>query len=287
MAHPPVVGPVLGLLTDFGLADPYVGQMKAGLAGLAPGVPVVDISHGVRPGAVAQAGFFLAASARHFPAGSVLAAVVDPGVGTNRRILGLAAGGRLFLAPDNGLLGLVLARAGQDSPFPALHDLSAWAARPGVSATFHGRDVFAPLAARLALGEPLDSLGPALDPASLAPPAWVAPRPGENGVEATVLSVDRFGNVVLNLDVGEWAGRLARGVEVAGRKVRAARTYADLSPGELGLMPGSQGFLELSLNQAPAADLLALAPGDTLSLDFAAQAQEQPTHARPVQAGNR
>lgn len=260
-------GPVVGLLTDFGLDDPYVGQVKAVLAAQAPQARVVDVSHGVRPGAVDQAAFFLAASAGHFPPGAVLVAAVDPGVGSERRLVAVQAGSRLFLAPDNGLLGLVLART--PGPVQAV-DLGAWTRGPGVSATFHGRDVLAPLAARLARGESLESLGPALDPAALQQGDWSAPVPEGPGVRARVLHVDRFGNCVLNLDSGPWGAALASWgavrIRPGGERVRSVACYAALGPGETGVLPGSQGFLELARRGASAALALGLDPGRTLAL---------------------
>lgn len=263
--------PVIALLTDFGLADPYVGQMKGVLAGLVPEARVVDLSHGVEPYRVAQAGFFARASAMHFPPGTVFACVVDPGVGSERRVVLLAWRERLLLAPDNGLLSLFL--AGGESL--AAFDVTPPA--PPASATFHGRDLFAPLAARLAKGEAPSALGPEIGPAGLARAEWAAPRQERGRIVARVLHADRFGNLVLNLAVDAWAERLPVGVRLsvqagAGRAVgfgmggpsrlRARRVthYAELAPGELGLLAGSQGYLELALNQASAREALALGP---------------------------
>lgn len=133
----------IGLLTDFGVTDPYVGQVKAVLARKAPACPVVDISHRVEPFNVAQAGFFLASSYGHFPKDAVIMAVVDPGVGTDRRIVGISIGERILLAPDNGLLALALHNAWTEEV--RAFDLNvALKARDKVARTFHGRDVFAP-----------------------------------------------------------------------------------------------------------------------------------------------
>ncbi len=259
----------VALLTDFGLADPYVGQMRGVLARLAPGVPVLDVTHGVEPFNLAQGAFFLAASLGHFPRGTVFAAVVDPGVGGERRIVALEAAGRVVLAPDNGLAGLLLAGEGALRAY----DLSAHAAAGGVSATFHGRDVFAPLAARIALGEAPELLGPELDPAGLVRLPWAAPGWDEARREAraAVLHVDRFGNCVLNLAVAPWAGRLCCGGPLTVRPgaggalaLRLVRTYGELEPGELGLLAGSQGYLEISMNQDQAARALGARCGEGL-----------------------
>lgn len=261
----------IALLTDFGLSDPYVGQMRGVLAGLAPGAPVLDVSHGVEPYNLPQGAFFLAASLPHFPEGTVFMAVVDPGVGSARRIVGLSVHGRIILAPDNGLAGLVL--TGTEDV--RAYDLSAHAEGGEVSATFHGRDVFAPLAARIALGEPLAALGRELDPASLERPEWASPAwdAGKAEASASVLHVDRFGNCVLNLPMAPWMERLCSSVAVSiiarghdSTRAKAVRTYADLAPGALGLLAGSQGYLELSMNQASAADLLGARCGTALVL---------------------
>ena len=252
---------LVALLTDFGLQDPYVGQMRGVLARQAPGLAVVDVSHGVEPYNLAQGAFFLASSLPHFPHGTVFVAVVDPGVGTARRIVALEVAGQAVLAPDNGLLGLVLAG---NVPQGA-YDLSAHACGEGVSATFHGRDVFAPLAARIALGEAPESLGPELDSATLVRLPWAEARWDEEHrvAQSAVVHVDRFGNCVLGLPGGPWTGRLCcsgvLSVRVGGGRTLAARpvlAYGELTQGELGLMAGSQGYLELCMNQASAAKAL-------------------------------
>lgn len=148
----------IALITDFGLADPYVGQMKGVLANKAPGSPVVDISHDVTPFNVAEAGFFLAASYEHFPKDAIFLAVVDPGVGSSRKIVCLQLGERLLVAPDNGLLSLAL-KVAWANEVRAFDVSTAIDAPKSVSKTFHGRDVFAPLAAWFALGGSPGQLG--------------------------------------------------------------------------------------------------------------------------------
>jgi len=260
----------IALLTDFGLTDPYVGQMRAALTRLAPGAVLIDVSHQVEPFATGQAAFFLAASAPHFPADSVFLCVVDPGVGSPRRIIGANVSGQDFLAPDSGLLGLLL-----DTPSlqgTRLYDLTKATSGYAGSATFHGRDIFAPLAARLSAGEDLSALGSPLDPAQLVRHPWAAPRPDAEGVDAHVLHVDRFGNCVLSLREGFALTREVAGLSLApGERLglRRVRTYADLGPGEPGLLKGSQGFFELAANQAPAATLLTLRPGDPVRILYA------------------
>ncbi len=254
----------MALLSDFGLADPYVGQMRGALARLAPGVPVLDLTHGVTPFNLAQAGYFLAASAPHFPEDTVFVAVVDPGVGTDRRIVAVERRRQIFLAPDNGLLGLVLAGPEALRVFDVTPDAITLGR---ASATFHGRDLMAPLAARLALGEALADLGTATDPAGLVRGSWSSPETGPGRVTAHVLHEDRFGNCVLNLRQDfAMPDHDLRLLLPAPRGLRRVRTYADLSQGEIGLLSGSQGFLELALYMGSAARSLGLGPGGSVAL---------------------
>ena len=254
--------PLIALLTDFGLTDPYVGQMQSVLIAAAPGVPRVDVSHGVAMGDVAQAAFFLAATLPWLPPGAVVLAVVDPGVGTARRVLVVEIASRLVVAPDNGLLTLALAH---ETGFRAF---DATPRSVPASATFHGRDVFAPLAARLAQGEAPAALGYALSPDELVRlPGLAATRQGDV-VTARVLSVDGFGNVATSCDVARFGGRLSRAQLLApvARRLVPAVTYADLGSGEVGLLAGSQGYLELAVGGGSAATVLGLARGDRLEL---------------------
>ncbi|WP_272699230.1 SAM hydrolase/SAM-dependent halogenase family protein [Desulfovibrio sp. Fe33] len=259
----------IGLISDFGLTDPYVGQVKAVLARKAPNCPVVDISHDVAPYNVAQAGFFLAASYEHFPADAVILAVVDPGVGTDRRIACLQIGNRLLVAPDNGLLTLALNRAWSEV---RAFDLSrAMDAPEKVSHTFHGRDVFAPLAAWLALGGRPEGIGPEIAPADLVTRTWSQPEFGPGRVRTHVLHIDRFGNCVLNLEAGGMGTPEGLRMESpAGGPLAYAARYADMPEGEPGLLEGSQGFLELAVNQRSAAKRFGLSMGDPVELAWEA-----------------
>ncbi|MBA4356975.1 MAG: SAM-dependent chlorinase/fluorinase [Humidesulfovibrio sp.] len=266
----------IALLTDFGLTDPYVGQMHAALTRLAPGAPLLDISHQVEPFGTAQAAFFLAASAPHFPADTVFLCVVDPRVGTSRRILGAQIRGQSYLAPDGGLLDLLLDTPGL--PVVRIFDLSAIAADYGLSATFHGRDVFAPLAARLSGGETLESLGTPLEREAVLQQTWAAPLAEDGAVLAHVLHVDHFGNCVLSLRQGFlFAGPVAGLSLGPGERLdlRRVRAYAELGPGEAGLLLGSQGFYELAANQDSAATRLTLRPGDPVRILYAEGPEQQ------------
>lgn len=261
----------IALLTDFGLDDPYVGQMKGVLAGQAPDSRIIDVSHGVKPFCISQGAFFLAAAMGHFPKDTVFITVVDPGVGSARRIIAAEFGEQVVLAPDNGVLELAEARF---SGTMIVTDLSESAAKMQSSATFHGRDIFAPLAASLACGTSLESLGPKLPlrdilRCGIDKPVWL-----EKGVEATVLHKDRFGNLVLNIpDTRTLPERMCIPEEqlLSGNDdgcVKRVCCYAELETGATGLLAGSQGYYELALNRGAASEMLGLQPGDVLTLEF-------------------
>jgi hypothetical protein len=257
------------LLTDFGHLDPYVGQMKGVLLSHAPEARIVDLCHQVKPFNILQAGFFLAASHAHFPEGTVFVAVVDPGVGGDRRIVLLEKHHQFFLAPDNGLLTFLLQRGG---PFLFRDVTPPW--RREASATFHGRDLFAPLAARLANDTPSWQLGEEGNPHSLIRLPGAEPSPTPEGLASTVLHVDRFGNCLLNLETEAWGTQVFKSknlalmvpADLATRSLHPVFTYERLEPGHVGIIRGSQGFLELAMNQQSAATELDLSPGDAVSI---------------------
>jgi len=249
------VAPRITLLTDFGTADGYVAAMKGVLAERAPGAAVDDATHEIAPGDVTAAALALSRYWRLYPPGTVHVAVVDPGVGSGRRALAGLADGRYLVAPDNGLLTRVLDEAA-DVALVAIENPAHM--RHPVSATFHGRDIFAPAAAWLAsagAGRPdparLAELGPAVrDPVRLP---WPRPwRDAHGAAHGTVVHVDRFGNLITNLP-RDWAppGGAVRvdGVEVG--PVR--RTYADVPPGGLVALVGSAELLEVAVRDGSAA----------------------------------
>jgi hypothetical protein len=259
--------PTIALLTDFGLSDAYVGQMKGVLAGLAPEARVLDLSHGVEPFALTQAAFFLEASRLYYPDNTIFVCVVDPGVGGDRRIVCVEVGGGFAVAPDNGLLSLTLNTPDTHRAF----EVEPRQVRPGrePSATFHGRDIFAPAAAVLAQGRGADKLGPEIDRQDLLKLEWAEPSLSEGALTARVLHADRFGNLVLNLPVRDWPGSLADWPEMRleipeRRALSLVNTYDELGHGEAGLLAGSQGFLEIAMRRASAAETLGLAREDTV-----------------------
>jgi S-adenosylmethionine hydrolase len=253
MAAPPLIA----LLSDFGLADGYVGVLKGVILGIAPGTQLVDLTHDVPPQDVRTAAWILVTAWRSFPIGAIFLCVVDPGVGTARRPLAIAAGERVFVGPDNGLFSYVLAAAPAERAVildnPAYH-------APQPSATFHGRDIFAPCAAHLAAGISLSALGAPLDPALLVSlplptPSWAGDR-----LIAHVLHIDRFGNLIT--DIGPaLAERVltAQGVtaRMAGRAISArAATFADGPSRAPCLLRDSSGYLAIAVRDGSAAALL-------------------------------
>lgn len=249
--------PLLTLLTDFGTRDAYVAAMKGVILGIAPQARIVDITHDVAPQDVAEAAFTLAACWRCFPEGTVHVVVVDPGVGSARRAIAVAAGGHLFAAPDNGVLSMALAGAA-DIEVVALENPRLF--RQEISSTFHGRDIFAPAAAHLASGFPLEQAGPALAEIVRLPDS--EPRSaGLDAWEGAVIAVDRFGNLITNVPASLLAGRQAR-VSLCGEEIlEVVQYYAQAPAGALVALIGSSGFLEVAVNQGSAAGRLGAGRG--------------------------
>ena len=260
-------------MTDFGPGSSYVGEMKGVLATLAPGAPVLDLCHDVRPQNVAEGAFLLGGAWRRFPRGSVFVAVVDPGVGSERGVVALETSEAIFLAPDNGLLtyvweGLVSRETGPRRP--SVSRETSWRLYavtnrrlflPQVSRTFHGRDVFAPVAARLALGFPIDLLGPRLERPITLPVSRPEPLP-DGGLRCHVLYVDRFGNLVTDATAGNLpAGEVV--VEVAGRTIRGLSPSYAAGSGLLAIVD-SWDRLEIAFRNGSASAALGLGVGAEL-----------------------
>ncbi len=245
------------LLTDFGGTDPYVGATRGSALAVNPDVQLVDISHEVAPHDVAEAGYVLAGAFPYFPQGTVHVAIVDPGVGSERRILAAEFGGHVLMAPDNGLLSVVFR---DEEPDRVIGVTNADYFRHPVSLTFHGRDIFAPVAAHLTLGVPLEAMGPAVSEYE----RWgtATPEMGERSIRGVVVHVDRFGNLVTNI-AREDVERLGEvpsvelHVHAAGEDIHGIhRTYGDVAVGDLLAVIGSGGFVEVSANAGSAADML-------------------------------
>jgi S-adenosylmethionine hydrolase len=247
------MAPTITLTTDFGLADAYVGVMKGVILSRCPAARLVDLTHGIAPGRIASAAYVLSTAWRYFPDQSVHLAVVDPGVGTSRRIIAAQIGTHRFVAPDNGLLSLVLDEAG-DEDRRVVHVTREDLNVVPTSRTFHGRDIFAPIAAALACGVPLHELG---NPVA----GWIRlpssePIERDGGVNGEVIHIDRFGNLITN--IGSELVSEGDAIEVAGRRIEGlAGSYGSVEPGELLALIGSTGRLEISVNGGDAAAELA------------------------------
>jgi S-adenosyl-L-methionine hydrolase (adenosine-forming) len=248
-------------LTDFGLEDDFVGTCHGVLQRIAPDTQIIDITHGIRPGHVLQAALMLANTLPYMPAGVHLA-VVDPGVGGGRRPLALRdAEGRLYVGPDNGLL---IPAADCFGGVVEAHELAnPEYALDSVSRTFHGRDLFSPAAAHLSLGVALGELGPPVDPEALVRLDLPTPEVGQSRIRATVLGVDRFGNIALNLSrehLDSVAIVPGMRVELATRGNRyyavAARTFGDAPRGELILYEDSYRSVAIAVSRGSAAAVL-------------------------------
>jgi S-adenosylmethionine hydrolase len=244
--------PIITLLTDFGTADGYVAELKGVLLSAVPDATVVDLSHDIPPQDVESARLAIARYWRRFPSGTVHIVVVDPGVGSARGALAVSSDERFLVGPDNGVLSPSLLASGSRAvllPVP-----------PSASPTFHGRDVFAPAAASLVTGTPVDSLGaPCLDPIIRRTPEA---RRGPDGIViGEVIAVDRFGNAISNL-IAPRGGR----VEIGGRVMPIVRTYADGGVGEVIALVGSSGFVEIAQRDGNAARTLNVARGTTVIL---------------------
>lgn len=236
------------LLTDFGTADGYVGAMKGVIASALPRAIIDDVAHDLPAGDVEAAAWALGAYWRRYPEGTVHVVVVDPGVGTARDALAIEADGRLLVGPDNGVLSWALRDAAHLGAMRSIVPPDDTA----VSATFHGRDLFAPAAARLAAGEPIDALGPRASALVRLP--WPEPVHHADGVDGVVLHVDRYGNLITNIPVADATEECI--VRVGSVELELRRTYGDVAPGELMTHVGSRGLLEIALRGGSAAERL-------------------------------
>lgn len=239
--------PIITLLTDFGTVDGYVAEMKGVILDAAPEAQLVDITHDLPTQDVEAGRLAVARYWRRFPPGTIHVAVVDPGVGTERAALAVASDARWLVGPDNGILSPALLMSGARVVALPISSVA--------SATFHGRDVFAPAAARLARGEPLESLGHAAD----APLIRRTPEPQrlpDGAIRGEVITIDRFGNAVTNL-------LAVRGgaVDVAGHTLPIRRTYADVDEGAAIALAGSTGLIEIAIRNGSAAERLGLKRG--------------------------
>jgi S-adenosylmethionine hydrolase len=266
-------------LSDYGTDDEFVGVVHAVIARLAPEARVIDISHGIQRHGVLQGALMLARTLPYAPAGVHLA-VVDPEVGARRRAVALRTGDedRLLVGPDNGLLLPAAERFGGIAEVVEISE-SPWRLEP-VAATFHGRDLFAPVAARLAAGAPLADAGPPLEPVELVPLDVPHPRRTGSAIAAIVIGVDGFGNVSLLADHSDLAAaglRMGHPVAVTAREGRVdatyARTFADVLPGDALVYEDAARTAAIAINKGDAAAALRVRPGDEVTIAAALDAR--------------
>jgi len=260
--------PIITLTTDFGASSPYVAAMKGVILGINPAARLLDLSHAIPPQHIGHAAFFLRSAIPCFPPGILHVVVVDPGVGTDRALLYVEAAGHRLLAPDNGCWTALLPVGLQPERVITLKEASYW--RHPVSATFHGRDILAPVAAHLSLD---------IDPREMGPPAarWVrlelpAPRAAANGIAGEVVFVDHFGNIITNIPadrVRQPPDAIVFGKRASRRLVRWVRAYADAEPGDLVALTSSDGLLEIAIVNGNAAAKLGATAGMAVTVGWA------------------
>lgn len=259
--------PLVTLLTDFGQRDGYVGAMKGALLSCVPGLTLIDLSHDIAPFDVRAAGYLLASAAFDFPPGTIHVAVVDPGVGGRRRLLIAETEGQRFLVPDNGLLDICRLRA---RVWRWYHVTRFELAHHPIAPTFHGRDLFAPLAAALARGVSATRMGVRLRDVPLRLGLPPASADGDR-LCGTIMHVDRFGSLMSTID-GQAVRRCTHGascrVRIGGHVIRRwVRTYADAPRGTAVALIGSLGWLEISVVEGSASDRLRVGCGDSVVLE--------------------
>jgi S-adenosyl-L-methionine hydrolase (adenosine-forming) len=260
--------PLITLLTDFGARDAYAASLRGVILSLNPAAVLVDITHEVPRQDIRSGAIILADAAPYFPPNTIHLAVVDPGVGSGRRALAARCRGHYWVGPDNGLFHLIFAQA-PGADIVSLENSSYF--RPQVSATFHGRDIFAPVAAHLSLGVELHRFGPGItDPVSLGFPE---PLFTPAAIRGEIIYVDRFGNLVSNVragDLASWLGGRGFSLQVGVINLtRWSRTYADAAPGEFLALEGSHGLVEIACALDNAARQLNAGVGLTLQISRA------------------
>ena len=261
---------IVALLTDYGTKDQYAGSLRGAALAACPDAQIVDITHEITAHAVREAAFVLRATVPVFPAGTVFVAVVDPGVGTDRRGIAIHAGGYFFVGPDNGLFSLVLADH-RDAEVRQLTNAGLF--RPNVSSTFHGRDIFAPVGGALARGMAFSEVGKLIDD----PFHFEFPQPkatAEGGLEGHVIYIDTFGNLVSSIGgevwkqfLGEAGGDLTEMVVEINRViVPVVTTFGDVPDEEACAYLGSAGRIEVAVNRSSAAKRFEAAIGSSVKL---------------------
>lgn len=256
---------IITLTTDFGLSDPYVGIMKGVILSINPAARVIDVSHLIKAGSVLQAAGIIRESYTFFPKGTVHVAVVDPAVGTERRLILLETEEYLFVGPDNGIFWPIIVA---HPDIKVIHLTESKYFLPNITHTFHGRDIFAPVAAHLSGGVDPSNMGPSInDPVPLK-----IPRPQQTGqvLSGQIIRVDHFGNLITNIlqkDLDQFSGSARPFIKLGDLVIEGvSKTYADASEGETLAMIGSSGLLEIAVNLGRACDRLGLNSEDIVGM---------------------
>lgn len=282
----------ISFLSDFGHADEFVGVVHSVIRSIAPDAAVVDITHGIRPHDVRAGALALARSAQYLCPGIVLA-VVDPGVGTDRKAVAVEVGdgASILVGPDNGLLASAVAMVGGATRAVELTNVDYQLSRIG--STFDGRDIFAPAAAHLALGVDMGELGPVVDPTVLMPGLLPVIAVEDGALVLEALWVDQYGNVQLNIgpdDLVEWGDPFSLVAGDRRETIARRQAYRDISTGEVGAVIDSSGLVSLAVNGGSAADQLGIAPGEELRIERTDDIQSDGTRrdtSTPVTLGRR
>ncbi len=255
---------LITLTTDFGTRDGYVAQMKGVILGINPEARLIDVTHDIESFGVMEAALVIKGLSEYFLAGTIHVAVVDPGVGSNRRGVVMRLDERFYVGPDNGLFSLVFAR----SDLREVREISnSNLFLPKAHPTFHGRDIFAPVAAHLSLGGVLEAVGPAIeDPVMLAIPQ---PIQTENGIEGEVIYIDRFGNITSNIEAG-MLSRPVDSVQIAGQEINGInKFFSEVPAGSPVALINSFGFLEIAVNLGNASMNLGVQKGSRVKVNWA------------------
>lgn len=258
---------LITLTTDFGYADPFAGQIKGAILRRNSSARIIDLTHGIEPHNILGGAVTIRASYHYFPHGTVHMVVVDPGVGTQRKIITMKADDHVFIAPDNGALTLIM----RDKNIQAVHRVANRSLFPSeVSATFHGRDIMAPVAAALAGGMTLDQVGPAITMQECVQLDIPRTQLDENGITGRVISIDRFGNIrttITSANISSYQPASFAGIFIGSHQINAiSATYGDRPAGALLALIDSAGHLEIAVNRGNAAALTGCRIGDPVSV---------------------
>lgn len=258
--------PIVTLTTDFGLADPYVAEMKAVILGINPNARIVDITHQIEKFNIRNGAFTLAAAAQYFPKGTIHVAVVDPGVGTKRRPILIETGKDFFIGPDNGVLALAAKNQGVRHVYEIANPKFVL---PKISQTFHGRDIFAPAAAHLSKGTKPSEFGPEIR--KIVVPKFAKITRKNNALKGEVVHIDSFGNIITNFtakNLDDLGIKKSVNIKLGDKRItlKLCRAYAEVEAGKPLAIIGSHDFLEISVNMGSAAQAFKVKVGDAVTL---------------------